>query len=160
MLLCPERAGPGDFRSVRPITARRCLRQDARFGEAEKIELHMLWDEDFVDLTPERALRRLLDRVLSAENLRRKTTYEVGDVPTVLQLVRAGLGVAVVPLRLAQTANKHSAACSPLGRAVPIATVGCLNRFACQAVDRVGEEDGTRSLPRHAESSLKASASR
>lgn len=82
-----------------------CGRKHA-LARQKDIELHALRDEDFIDLTPERALRRLLDRVCSTENLSRHSTYEVSDVPTMLQLVSAGLGVAVVPLRLAQTANK------------------------------------------------------
>ena len=74
-------------------------------AKRKNVELQALANEIFVDLTAERALRRLVDRICSAQNVRRKGTYEVSDVPTMLQLVSAGLGIAVVPLRLAQTAS-------------------------------------------------------
>lgn len=82
-----------------------CGRKHA-LAKQKKVELHTLRGENFIDLTPERALRRLLDRVCSAEKLSRNSIYEVSEVPTLLQLVSAGLGVAVVPLRLAQTTNR------------------------------------------------------
>ena len=68
------------------------------------VTLDALAGETFVDLTPERALRQLLDQACSQRNLRRKSVYQVSGVETLLQFVSAGLGVAVVPSGLARMA--------------------------------------------------------
>lgn len=72
----------------------------------KRIELAGLMDQTFVDLTPERALRRLVDRLCIAQNFHRNSAYQVSDVATMLQFVAFGLGIAVVPLRVAHAANK------------------------------------------------------
>jgi DNA-binding transcriptional LysR family regulator len=68
------------------------------------VTLDALAGETFVDLTPERALRQLLDQACSQRNLRRNSVYQVSGVETLLQFVSAGLGVAVVPSGLARMA--------------------------------------------------------
>lgn len=72
----------------------------------KRIELAGLMNQIFVDLIPQRALRRLLDRLCISRNLRRNSAYQVSDVATMLQFVASGLGIAVVPLRVAHAANK------------------------------------------------------
>ena len=62
----------------------------------------------FVDLVPERALRKLVDQTFELEGLHRETRYEVSEVESLLEFVERGLGVAVVPFHLA-----HAAAQSP-----------------------------------------------
>ncbi len=59
----------------------------------------------FVDLTPERALRAIVDRSCAAHGLRRKTMFEVSAVETMLQFVGAGLGVSIVPFALAKASE-------------------------------------------------------
>jgi DNA-binding transcriptional LysR family regulator len=75
---------------------------------AKSIRLEALAQRTFVDLTPERALRRLVDRMFAEHHLKRNTVFEVSDVQTALQFVEKGLGVAVVPSALAQSyAGSH-----------------------------------------------------
>lgn len=80
--------------------------QKHSLAKHNRIKLAGLMDQTFVDLTPERALRRLVDRLCIAQNVHRNSAYQVSDVATMLQFVAFGLGVAVVPLRVAQAANK------------------------------------------------------
>ena len=56
----------------------------------------------FIDLTPERALRVLVDKTMAAYRISRKTVYEVPSVTTALQFVAAGLGISIVPATLAR----------------------------------------------------------
>jgi DNA-binding transcriptional LysR family regulator len=74
-----------------------------RFASMQSISLQALVQENFVDLTSERALRKLVDRAFAAHHLERKTVYEVSDVQAAFQLVGEGLGVAVMPSVLAQS---------------------------------------------------------
>jgi DNA-binding transcriptional LysR family regulator len=67
------------------------------------VSLDLLSKEDFVDLTPERALRVLVDRAFLQNNLKRDSVYQVSNVETMLQFVAAGLGVSIVPSALATT---------------------------------------------------------
>jgi DNA-binding transcriptional LysR family regulator len=63
----------------------------------EEVELAELAGEPFVDFQPDWGLRMLVDRQLAAAGLDRHTALEVNDVPTLLELVAHGLGVALVP---------------------------------------------------------------
>ena len=63
----------------------------------EEVELAELAAEPFVDFQPDWGLRMLVDRQLAAAGLDRHTALEVNDVPTLLELVAHGLGVALVP---------------------------------------------------------------
>jgi DNA-binding transcriptional LysR family regulator len=67
------------------------------------VTLELLSKEGFVDLTPERALRVLVDRAFLQNNLQRDSVYQVSNVETMLQFVAAGLGVSIVPSALAST---------------------------------------------------------
>ena len=66
------------------------------------VSLAVLSKEEFVDLTPERALRRMVDHIFSDHHLRRDDVYQISDVETMLQFVAADLGVAIVPSALAR----------------------------------------------------------
>jgi DNA-binding transcriptional LysR family regulator len=74
--------------------------QNHKFSAHKSIRLEMLAQESFVDLTPERALRKLTDQAFALHHLRRSTVFEVSDVLTALQFVENGLGIAVVPSAL------------------------------------------------------------
>lgn len=63
----------------------------------EEVALAELAAEPFVDFQPDWGLRMLVDRQLAAAGLDRHTALEVNDVPTLLELVAHGLGVALVP---------------------------------------------------------------
>ncbi|WP_390890466.1 LysR family transcriptional regulator [Tunturiibacter lichenicola] len=67
------------------------------------VRLEMLSHESFVDLTPERALRKLVDQVFTQHHLPRSSVYQVSDIETQLYFVAHGLGVAIVPSALARS---------------------------------------------------------
>jgi DNA-binding transcriptional LysR family regulator len=78
-----------------------CAREYS-LGSRGKVSMEMLAKEDFVDLIPERATRKLIDREFMMRDLRRRTVIEVGDAQTEVQFVSRGLGVAIVPSVLAR----------------------------------------------------------
>jgi DNA-binding transcriptional LysR family regulator len=57
----------------------------------------------FVDLTPDRALRRLVDKVLAQRRIKRTTAFEVSDIQPAMQFAANGLGVAIVPSAVARS---------------------------------------------------------
>jgi DNA-binding transcriptional LysR family regulator len=74
-----------------------------RFASHKSVRPEMLSRESFVDLTPERALRKLVDQGFAQYHLKRATVFEVSDIETALQFVGSGLGVAVVPSAVARS---------------------------------------------------------
>jgi DNA-binding transcriptional LysR family regulator len=70
---------------------------------AKSVRLEELAQRTFVDLTPDRALRRVVDQMFTEHHIKRNTVFEVSDVQTALQFVEKGLGVAVVPSALARS---------------------------------------------------------
>ncbi len=79
-----------------------CSKQHA-LAERRTVSLELLSKECFVDLTPERSLRALVDRAFMENNVRRDSVYQVSNVETMLQFVAGGLGVSIVPTALAKT---------------------------------------------------------
>jgi DNA-binding transcriptional LysR family regulator len=71
-----------------------------------QVDLADLAGEPFVDFQPDWGLRMLLDRHFAAAGLERSMAMEVNDVPTLLELVAHGLGVALVP----EVATRYPAA--------------------------------------------------
>jgi DNA-binding transcriptional LysR family regulator len=63
----------------------------------DQVELAELAGERFVDFQPDWGLRMLLDQTFAAAGLERSSALEVNDVPSLLELVAHGLGVALVP---------------------------------------------------------------
>ena len=61
------------------------------------IALRELADESFVDFPTGWSVRTLVDRAFAALDLHRQVTIEVADVPACKQLIREGLGVALLP---------------------------------------------------------------
>jgi len=78
-------------------------------AKTSSVRLEILSHENFVDLTPERALRKLVDQVFTQHHLTRSSVYQVSDIETQLNFVAHGLGVAIVPSALARssTASHH-----------------------------------------------------
>ncbi len=74
-------------------------------AQRKAVTLGVMGPLPFVDLTPERALRAIVDRSCAAHGLRRKSMFEVSAVETMLQFVAAGLGVSIVPLALAKASE-------------------------------------------------------
>jgi DNA-binding transcriptional LysR family regulator len=62
-----------------------------------QVALADLAGEQFVDFQPDWGLRMLLDQTFTAAGLERSSALEVNDVPSLLELVAHGLGVALVP---------------------------------------------------------------
>ncbi|AEU37797.1 LysR family transcriptional regulator [Granulicella mallensis] len=69
------------------------------------VQLEVLSHESFVDLTPERALRKLVDQIFTQHHLPRSSVYQVSDIETQLYFVAHGLGVAIVPSALARSST-------------------------------------------------------
>jgi DNA-binding transcriptional LysR family regulator len=61
------------------------------------VTLDALVDASFVDFPPGWGIRTIVDRAFAEAGLERHVTIEVADVATCLQLLRAGLGIAVLP---------------------------------------------------------------
>jgi DNA-binding transcriptional LysR family regulator len=74
-------------------------------AKTSSVRLEILCHEDFVDLTPERALRKLVDQVFTQHHLTRSSVYQVSDIETQLNFVAHGLGVAIVPSALARSST-------------------------------------------------------
>jgi DNA-binding transcriptional LysR family regulator len=81
-----------------------CSREHA-LAKSSSVRLEMLSHESFVDLTPERALRKLIDEVFTQHHLPRSSVYQVSDIETQLYFVAHGLGVAIVPSALARSST-------------------------------------------------------
>jgi DNA-binding transcriptional LysR family regulator len=77
-----------------------------RLAGRDEVDLADLAGEPFVDFQRDWGLRMLLDQRLAAAGLERHTVLEVNDVPTLLELVAHGLGVALVP----EVVTRHRAA--------------------------------------------------
>ncbi len=77
-------------------------------AKLRSVSLEMLSKEAFVDLTPGRALKALVDQIFAEHRLRREHPYEVSDVQTLMDVVSAALGVAIIPAGLAEGASVSS----------------------------------------------------
>lgn len=68
-----------------------------RLAGAPYVQWPQLADETFVDWHPDWGARRLTDRAFAASGTPRQVALEVYDVHTLIDMVRHGLGIAVVP---------------------------------------------------------------
>lgn len=91
---------------------------DHRFAGASELELADLADETFADLRPEWSVRRLVDRSFAAAGLQRRTSFEVNDMPMLIELAAHGLAITIVPESVA-AARKND----PRGAAVATASL-------------------------------------
>jgi DNA-binding transcriptional LysR family regulator len=69
------------------------------------VPLDRLADARFVDFPVGWGVRTAIDRAFAAAGLQRNVTIEVADVATCLQLLRAGLGIALLPPSLLPPAD-------------------------------------------------------
>ncbi|HEX4108678.1 MAG TPA: LysR family transcriptional regulator [Solirubrobacteraceae bacterium] len=65
------------------------------------VELSALRDEPLVDLPAGWGIRMAVDRAFAAAGLSRTITYEVNDTATMLELIRNGLAIGMLPRSLA-----------------------------------------------------------
>lgn len=71
--------------------------------------LRDLLGETFVDLHPDWGTRQLIDQSFAQSRLSRRIGFEVSDLPTQLDLVAHGLGIALVPQAVIVHHNKEHA---------------------------------------------------
>ncbi|MEV4537663.1 LysR family transcriptional regulator [Asanoa sp. NPDC049518] len=94
-------------------------------GRSE-VDLAELADETFVDFPPGWGVRSAVDQAYGAAGLTRRTTVQMNDLATILDLVRLGLGLAFMPRSIAdETDDLHFVAIrgEPPSYRVAIATV-------------------------------------
>lgn len=65
-----------------------------------RVQLEQLADVSFVDFPPGWGVRSTVDQAFAAAGISRRVPVEVADVGTLLALLRAGLGVALLPRSL------------------------------------------------------------
>jgi DNA-binding transcriptional LysR family regulator len=85
-----------------------------RLAGAAGVEWAQLADETFVDFHPDWGSRRLADRAFAAGHTPRRVALEVNDVHTLIDLVRHGLGIAVVPRPIARKEQAAALCTVPL----------------------------------------------
>jgi DNA-binding transcriptional LysR family regulator len=85
-----------------------------RLAGGERAEWAELRGETFVDFHPDWGARRLTDRAFAAGRTDRHVALEVYDVHTLIDLVRHGLGIAVVPRPIARKPEAASLCTLPL----------------------------------------------
>ncbi len=81
--------------------------KDHALAQRKSVTLDALCPLPFVDLTPDRALRTLIDTSCSDHGFDRKSMFEVSAVDTMLHFVSAGLGVSIVPKALAKASERR-----------------------------------------------------
>ena len=90
-----------------------------RLAGASDLKLADLREETFADLRPEWSLRRLVDQSFAAAGLQRQTSFEVNDMPMLLELAAQGLAITMVPESVATARMADT-------RGAPIATATLL----------------------------------
>jgi len=69
-----------------------------------QISLPLVADQPFVEFEPQWGVRLLVDRAFALAHVDRQIAFELNDVPTMLDLIAHGLGVAVLPAFVAKDA--------------------------------------------------------
>ncbi|CAD6560934.1 HTH-type transcriptional regulator CynR [Paraburkholderia kirstenboschensis] len=86
-----------------------------RLAGANGLKLADLCEETFADLRPEWSVRRLVDRSFAAAGLQRQISFEVNDMPMLLELAAQGLAITIVPASVASARVRDT-------RGAPVAT--------------------------------------
>jgi DNA-binding transcriptional LysR family regulator len=76
-----------------------------RLAKSAEVELAALRDEPFVDLPEGWGLRMSVDRSFAAAGVVRTITYEVNDSATMVEFIRNGLAVGLMPPSLVETGD-------------------------------------------------------
>jgi len=82
-------------------------------AKAATASLLELSEEAFVDFEPAQGTRKLVDRAFAEVGLERRIAFEVSDLNTLVDLVKRGLGIALVPEAIAKV-QRDSIAYAPL----------------------------------------------
>lgn len=88
-----------------------------RLSGRTSVDLATLADETFVELPVGWGTRIVSDRAFAAAGVTRTVTYEVNDTPTLVEFVRYGLAVALLPRSIVDSAPDLEAL--PLRRPAP-----------------------------------------
>lgn len=115
-LVSTEQPAPVGIRLM-PVSSERLVAICAaahRLADRRTVLLRELATERFVDATPGRESRDIIDAAFARRGLYRKLACEVSDLTMIVELVAAGLGIALVP---------ESASIDPRLRAIPVAGV-------------------------------------
>ncbi|SNT58673.1 DNA-binding transcriptional regulator, LysR family [Asanoa hainanensis] len=75
------------------------------FSGRESVDLADLADEAFIEFPPGWGVRSAVDRAYVAAGLTRRTTVQMNDLATILDLVRLGLGLAFMPRSIIEQAD-------------------------------------------------------
>jgi len=78
---------------------------DHPFSPEESVTLERIEHESFIDFPEGWGIRTVADQLFASAGLERAITVEVPDVSTVLALVRAGLGVTLMPVSMIGLSN-------------------------------------------------------
>jgi DNA-binding transcriptional LysR family regulator len=100
--------------------------RDHRLAGRDALALSDLEDEAFVELPADWGVRIAADRAFAAEGISRRMAFELNDIPTLLDLVANGLGVALVPRWVAT--NERPLALVPLRGRAPRWEVSLITR--------------------------------
>jgi DNA-binding transcriptional LysR family regulator len=109
---------PVDGVELRPLSVEDLVlvcHPEHRLATAGPVTLAELAGESFVDFDPTWGARAITDRAFADAGIAHRATLEVSDVHTLLDLVRHGLGVALVPERIS-TKKGFGHAVVPLAR--------------------------------------------
>jgi DNA-binding transcriptional LysR family regulator len=74
-------------------------------GAGGPVRLRDLAEASFIDFPSGWGVRTILDRAFAKLDVHRHVAIEVADVATLIQLVREGLGVALLPVSLLGTST-------------------------------------------------------
>ncbi len=99
------------------------------------IEIHVLQDETLVDLPAGWGIRMAVDRAFAAAGVTRTIAYEVNDTATMIEFIRNGLAIGMLPRSLVETTTElafvpiqdhppqfHTAIAAPANRQLSAAT--------------------------------------
>jgi DNA-binding transcriptional LysR family regulator len=95
--------------SVLPLASERMMLACAPehpLAQRDTVGLHEIDGERFVDFPAGWGTRMAADRLLAAEGIRREVAVEVADVATVIELIRAGLGLGFLSPSLVPEAGR------------------------------------------------------
>jgi DNA-binding transcriptional LysR family regulator len=88
-----------------------------RFADSADIELPAIRDETVVDLPAGWGIRMAVDRAFAAAGVTRTIAYEVNDTATMIEFIRKGIAIGMLPRSLVETTGEVT--CVPIHGHVP-----------------------------------------
>jgi len=117
-----ERDAPGlDLVPLAREEMRLACAHDHPLARRDAVELADLSDETIADSPPEWGTRIAIDRAFGLAGVRRAVAYEINDNPSIVDFVRHGLAVAVLPPSL--VAGTTGVTLVPIRRHAPVFTI-------------------------------------